>query len=107
MKNMICHNVISVTRDGITLESAGAKIFVNFDDCVKNYSLETGKKFSKCVATRDISTLTFTFYTHPKINLVFKRNFFKDIFVKKSAVRKFFDIQKSIVEVGYTSLDLS
>lgn len=32
---------------------------------------------------------------------------FKDLIAGKSAVSKFFDLQKAIVEVGYTSYDLS
>ena len=106
MNNIICHNVIDVTKEGITLESAGEKIYIDFDDCVKNFSLEKGK-VSKCVATRDITTLSFTFYTQPKTNVVFKRNFLKDLIEGKSPVSKFLDMQKAIVEVGYTSYDLS
>lgn len=107
MNNILCHNVIDVTKEGITLESARKKIFISFDECVKNFSLEKGKAFGKCVATRDITTLSFTFYTQPKTNVVFRRNFFKDLIAKKSAVSKFLDMQKSIIEVGYTSYDLS
>ena len=106
MNNIICHNVIDVTKEGITLESAGEKIYIDFDDCVKNFSLEKGK-VCKCVATRDITTLSFVFYTQPKTNVVFKKNFFKDLIMGKSAVSKFLDMQKGIVEAGYTSYDLS
>lgn len=106
MYNIICHNVIDVTKEGITLESGREKIYINFDDCIKNFSLEKGKEFCKCVATRDITTLSFTFYTQPKTNVVFKRSF-KDLIMGKSAVSKFFDMQKAIAKVGYTSYDLS
>lgn len=106
MNNVICHKVIGVTKEGITLESDGEKIYIDFDDCVKNFSLEKGK-VCKCVATRDITTLSFTFYTHPKTNVVFKRNFFKELIAGKSATSKFLDMQKAIVEAGYTSYDLS
>jgi hypothetical protein len=106
MNNVICHKVIDVTKEGITLESDGEKIYIDFDDCVKNFSLEKGK-VCKCVATRDISTLSFTFYTQPKTVVVFKRRFFKDLIAGKSATRSFLDLQKAIVEAGYTSYDLS
>lgn len=106
MNNVICHKVIDVTKEGITLESAGEKIYIDFDDCVKNFSLEKGK-VCKCVATRDITTLSFVFYTQPKINVVFKRSFFKDLIAGKSATSKFLDLQKAIVKAGYTSYDLS
>ena len=107
MNNIICHNVIDVTEEGIILESDKEKIYINFDDCVKNFSLENGREFCKCVATRDVTTLSFTFYTQPKTNLVFKKCFLQDLVTRKSAVSKFFDLQKAIVEVGYTSYDLS
>ena len=106
MNNVICHNVIDVTKEGITLESAREKIYIDFDDCVKNFSLEKGK-VCKCVATRDITTLSFVFYTQPKTNVVFKRSFFRDLIAVKSATSKFLDLQKAIVEAGYTSYDVS
>ena len=107
MNNIICHNVIAVTKEGITLESDGKKIYIHFDDCVKNFSLEMGSEFCKCVATRDITTLSFTFYTQPKTNVVFKRSFFRGLIPGKSAANKFLDMQRAIIEVGYTTYDLS
>ena len=106
MNNKICHKIINVTKNGITLQSAGEKIYIDFDDCVKNFSLENGR-FCKCVATRDITKLSFTFYTNPRTNIIFKRNFLKNLLIGKSAVSKFWDMQKAIVEAGYTSYELS
>ncbi len=106
MNNIICHNVIDVTKKGITLVSFGEKIYIDFDDCVKNFFLENGK-VCKCVATRDITKLSFTFYTSPKTNIIFKRSFLKDLIMGKSSKRKFLDMQKAIAEAGYTSYDLS
>ena len=106
MKNVICRKVIDVTQKGVTLECNGEKLYIDFNDCVKNFSLEKREK-SQCVATRDITTLSFTFYTHPKTKVIFKRNVFNDIIMGKTAKSKFFDMQKSIIEAGYTSYDLS
>lgn len=106
MNHIICHKIIAVTKKGIMLDFAGGEIFIDFDDCAKNCSLETGKD-CKCVATRDITKLSFTFYTHPKTDVIFKKSFLKDIFACKSATNKFLDLQKIIVEAGYTSFDLS
>ena len=106
MNNIICHKVIDVTKKGITLQSAGEKIYIDFDDCVKNFSLEKGN-VCKCVATRDITKLSFTFYTYPKTNIIFERSFLKNLIAGKSATSKFLDMQKAIVEAGYTSYDLS
>ena len=43
MKNVICRRVIDVTEEGITLESDAEKIYIDFKDCVKNFSSEVGK----------------------------------------------------------------
>ena len=32
MNNVICHKVIDVTKKGITLDSAGKKIYIDFDE---------------------------------------------------------------------------
>lgn len=107
MNRIICHNVIDVTENGILLESQKDRIFINFEDCAKSFSSEKGSKFGKCVATRDITTLSFTFYTQPKTRVVFKKHFFKDIVVANSALKRFQELQKAIVKVGYTSYDLT
>ena len=106
LNNIICHKVIAVTKKGAELESDGKKIYIDFDCCAKNFSLEKGK-VCKCVATRDAAKLAFTFYTCPQTTLIFKRSFLKDLIAGKSATRKFLDMQKAIVEAGYTSYDLS
>ena len=51
--------------------------------------------------------LSFTFYTHPKTDVIFKRGFFKNLFAGRSAESEFLKLQKIIVEAGYTSFDLS
>ena len=95
MKNVICSRIIDVSKDGITLESAGEKIYIDFEECAKNFSLEKGK-VSKCVANRDITALSFTFYTCPQTRIIFKKYFLKDLIAGKSALCKFTDVQKAI-----------
>lgn len=107
MNEIICHNIIDTTKDGLTIQSDKGKIYINFNDCVKNFSLENSKQICKCVATRNINTLSFTFYTQPKINVFFKKNVFKDMITGKSAASRFLDMQNKISKVGYTSYDLS
>lgn len=107
MNGIICHNIIDITKEGIMLESQKERIYVCFDKCAKNFSLEKGNEYSRCVATRDVTTLSFVFYTQPKTKVVFKKCFLKDLITGKSAVSKFFDLQKAIVEAGYTSYDLT
>lgn len=107
MKIITCYNIIDVSEKGIVLGHPKNNINIFFDDCAKNYAKEKGVKSSKCVATRNIATLSFTFYTQPKTKVVFKKCFIKNLISGKSAVRKFFDLQKAIVGAGYTSYDLS
>ena len=106
MNNVIFYKVIDATKEGITLESDIKRIYIDFNDCAKNYSLEKGKKCN-CVADRDITSLSFTFYTNPKTNVVFKIKKTKKLVSGKSSIRAFLDMQKAIVEAGYTSYDLS
>lgn len=107
MKEIICYDVIKIDKEGITLDNHSTNIRVLFNDCAKNYANENSLDKSKCVATRDISTLTFCFYTVPKIKVVFKKHLIKDLFFGKSAVNKFLDLQNAICQTGYTSYDLS
>ena len=44
---------------------------------------------------------------YPQTIIIFKRNFLKALIVGKSATGKFLELQKAIIENGYTSYDLS
>lgn len=107
MNSIVCHKVFDITKDGIILEFKKNKIHIDFDDCAKNFAAENNIECSKCVAIRDITELSFTFYTYPKIKLVFKRYSLSNIIGGNSAVSKFLGLQKAIVESGYTSYDFS
>lgn len=107
MSNITCFEVVNINDSGITVKSGKTNIKICFDECAKNYAEEKSLKNSRCVAARDITKLTFTFYTDPKISVVFKKHFLKDLFSEKSAVNKFIELQKAINKYGYTSYDLS
>ena len=107
MNYIICYELVNIDSSGITVKNSSAEFFISFEECVKNYANENSLENSRCVATRDITKLTFTFYTQPKIRVVFKKHFFKDLVSGKSAVSKFLELQKAINKYGYTSYDLS
>ena len=110
MNEIICfeiENTSEINRSGITVKNGKTDIKICFDECAKNFDKENSLENSRCVATRDITKLTFTFYTQPKIRVVFKKHFFKDLVSGKSAVSKFLELQKAINKCGYTSYDLS
>lgn len=105
--SIVCDEILDIDGSGLTIKCNNSDVFINFDECVKNYANENSLENSRCVATRDITKLTFTFYTQPKIRVVFKKHFFKDLVSGKSAVSKFLELQKAINKYGYTSYDLS
>lgn len=107
MGDIICFKIVDINYSGITVKCGGTNIKIYFDECAKNYADENFLEAGKCITTRDITKLTFTFYTHPKIKVVFKKHFFKDLFSGRSAVSKFLELQKAINKYGYTSYDLS
>lgn len=105
--DIICDELLDVSSSGLTIKCNNSDMFISFEECAKNYANEKFLENSSCIATRDITKLTFTFYTQPKIRVVFKNYFFKDLFSGKSAVSKFLELQKAINKYGYTSYDLS
>lgn len=107
MKRVIFQGIIDTGKDGITIESPDGKVFINFNECAKNFSSEHGDSSAKCVATRDITSMTFIFYTAPKTEIVFEKRSLKSFFRQKSVKDKFSEMQKAIDEAGYRSYDLS
>ena len=107
MNEIVFSELVSVDQFGIKVKNKKTEVFINFEECAKNYANEKLVEESKCVATRDITRLTFTFYTFPKIKLIFRKHFFKDVLGGKTATGKFMDLQNEINRYGYTSYDLS
>ena len=104
MKRTIYYEVVNVDNEGITLKHPSGNLYIRFDECARNYAAEKSLETSRCVATRDVTKLSFTFYTSPKTQVAFKKHFFRDLISGKSAVNKFL---KAISKFGYTSYDLS
>ena len=105
--NYFCCQLVDINRWGITVNDGKTNIDIFFEECAKNYANEKSLETSRCVATRDITRLTFVFYSIPKVKIVFKKHFFKDLFSEKSAVNHFLSLQDAINKYGYTSYDLS
>lgn len=105
--SVVCEKILKVDNSGLLLKCENSDVFIRFDECAKNYAADKSCKSNKCVATRDITKLTFTFYTDHQIKVIFKKHFLKDLFPKNSAVCKFRELQNIINRCGYTSCDLS
>ena len=65
MNDIICFEIVEINSTGLTLKHENGNVFVNFAECAKNYAREKSLETSRCIATRDIIRLTFTFYTDP------------------------------------------
>lgn len=107
MNSIISYKAVDVNSDGMVVRYKDSEVFICFAECAKNFAIEESLETNKCVATRDITKLTFTFYTDPKTEIVFKRSIFKTLLFGKSAYRNFRDLQKKINRCGFTTYDLS
>ena len=107
MNPIICGKVKAVNEDGIVLQSKKELISISFADCASNYAIETSSQISTCVAIRDITRLSFTFFSQPKTIVAFKKSIFMYVLTGKSAVSRFIELQNAIIEAGYTSYDMS
>ena len=100
--------VVSINKRGVVVKNKDSQAKIDFEECSKNYANENSLEVSKCVATRDITTLTFTFYSNPKVVLMFqKRRSLLNIFTEKSAIKQFLELQNLINRYGYSTYDLS
>lgn len=98
---------IHIESDGISLIHRKQKICIQFSACAKNYAADNSIEISTCVGTRDVTALSFIFYTTPKVKVLFKKHFIKELIPGMSAFNKFRQMQKIITQLGYTSYDLS
>jgi len=107
MSEIVCCDIVSIDSKGITLKHPKNNIYIYFDECARNYATEKALITNKCIAERNITTLSFVFYTYPKTKLVFKKQLLENFIPNKSATNQFFYLQKAIEKAGYTSYDLS
>ena len=106
MINVFSPRSFEINNDCIILHSKNKKLLISLKECAQNYSIEN-KTNSSCVATRDITSLSFIFYSKPQIKVVLRDNLLWHLFKRQSAVRLFLDLERAIIELGYTSFDLS
>lgn len=105
--SIVCYKILGGNREGVTLKRKGGTVFINFLECAENYAREHSLKESKCVADRDAAQGTFTFFTNPKVKVVFPKGILAWLFTGKSAYRQFCSLQNLILTCGFTSYDRS
>ena len=107
MQNVIYCDYVEIENGEVVIKNKNTLFHISLFECAKNFSIERSSKMEKCVADRDILSLSFVFYTKPKTKIIFKKHRIKDLFFSESSNKKFIDLQKGIIKAGYTSYDLS
>ena len=79
-----------------------------FADCVKNYALYNDTKGLPIIGERDITDLSFMFYSSPRIVMIrfLKKPWLVELF-STSVYQRFHNLQKQINSFGYITRDLS
>ena len=85
--------------------------WINLSECAMNFQA-LHPKANRCVAERDITNFSFTFFTSGIFTkIVFKKRFltglFNDKLLKGSRAQRFHAFSKMIDSCGYTTYDLS
>ena len=107
MDEIICYEVVEMNKCGVILKNDYGNVYIDFNECSNNCASKNSREDSKCVATRDITTLSFSFYVTPKVRLVFKKRGIQKLISGKTAVNEFLNFNKKIVGLGYTTYDMS
>lgn len=99
------NDICGVGVDGISLKSFD---FINFRECAYNFRQTEGGN-GNCVGERDITDLSFTFYTSPKPIMIkfLEKNKIHELLSKNNTQKRFMNFQKQIIDLGYTTRDLS
>lgn len=103
MNQIIYSKIASIDRRGMVIKHKEGEIYIDFKECTRNYAHKNNFIKSKCVAKRDITKHEIIFFTEPYTVVKFKNKFI----IGKSATREFIELQKAIINYGYSSFDLS
>ncbi len=97
--------IAGISKEGISLISFG---FINFKECAYNFKQTEGGS-GTCVGEREITDLSFTFYTSPKPIMIkfIEKNKFIEFIAKENTVSRFHKLQKQMIKFGYTTRDIS
>lgn len=99
------NEIMGISETGISLKSFR---LINFKECAYNYKLIQGG-WGNCIGEREITDLSFTFYTSPKpimIKFIAKSKLIEFI-SKKHTISRFHKLQKQIMKYGYSTRDMS
>lgn len=99
------NEIMGISEAGISLKSFR---FINFKECAYNFAQTEGGS-GNCVGEREITDLSFTFYTSPKPIMIkfIEKSKFIEFFSRMNTISRFQKLQKKIVEYGYSTMDIS
>ena len=99
------NEIMGISKEGISLKSFR---FINFKECAYNFKQTEGGS-GKCVGEREITDLSFTFYTSPKPIMIkfIEKNKYLELISKENTISRFHKLQKQIVQYGYSTRDMS
>lgn len=93
-----------ISREGAIFVNGTNKVYVNFDDCIKNFNNEFGAQSKACVATRCVHNYSYTFFTNPKTIICLKK---RGILSRYFSTKRFHLLQKRLLVFGLTTYDMS
>lgn len=99
-------NIVEITSKGVSLKNC---TFIDFSVCAENFKKANPESSGKCVGEREITDLSFTFYTNPKpIMIIFEPcNKLIEFLSMNKTVKRFHSLQTKINNFGYSTLDIS
>ena len=100
------NDISKIDARGISLKNG---MYISFAECAEHWAKMNSCEGSTCIGERDIINFTFTFYALPKpivIKFIKKRSFF-EFFSRCNTRQRFHNLQKSIVQNGYCTYDMT
>ena len=100
-------DVASADRQGITLKNG---YVIKFDECVRTWSEVYGMPENmRCVGDRDITEMTFMFFTLPRPVIIRfrKESRIREFFSRHGAEKRFHEFQLKITELGCATFDVT
>ena len=101
-------NIVSISSQGILCKDSTEEVNIEFEECVKNFLIDFPSSSGKCVATSDILSGYYTFYTEPRtIIKVKKEKCIFHFFKRQKRIEQFISLQKEVYKHGFTTYDLT
>lgn len=100
------NEILEITAQGIALKNG---MYIDFAECAGVWDKANSIENIRCVGDRDATDYSFTFYTLPKPIMIkfISKGKLAEFFTKRGTYRRFYDLQKKILEYGYRTYDMS